>query len=377
MITTVLVLCSFIIFCIILMKVYRRYQHSFWDMQPVQHTYQWFPNQNGIIRKTLPKTNMYCDFTNIRTFDIHDHTTQDLHNKIVQLIQSQYLQNGANQFFPKTENMMPYFTGHLAPSYMSVYSKPNYAEPDRIIGSITSRPVLLMLNNEQFQAYYVDYLCVHAGYRGKSIAPKLIQTHEYFQSHANPMVNVSIFKREDELTDAVVPICSFSIHCYDMRKWNQLPDNNTLGIAMPTSEQDLRQFYDQMTSVECSFKCLTSVMNFIELVKSGNLFCCRSNYGLFVFRKSCTFVEEGCEMLVLIASICLKDDQFMKSFQYGLQFVLLNTHGFTHLGIERLGHNGRLIDGLSSKPIAVNSMAYYLYNYAYPSVLAEDVLLLL
>jgi len=353
-----------------------RIKHPFWDIQPVQHTYRLFDQTKGIIRKTHPIVNSYCDFTHIMSLDVHDSSAEAVFKRMAELIQSQYLQNGENKFYPDFEHMMPYFVGHLSPCYMSVYKCPNHLDTDRIIGSITSRPLSISLNKTQFNAYYVDYLCVHVGHRGKGIAPRLIQTHEYFQTHSNPNMCISIFKREDELTSSVVPLCSFTIHCYDMRAWAQLPHNNTLGITMPENEQAIISIYDMISAFETSLRCLTSKTNFIMLVQSGNLLVVESNAGLFVFRKSCTFIEEGCEMLVLIASICLTESMFMKSFQYAVQHILSQTKGasYTHLGIERLGANGQLINGLKSKPVAVNSMAYYFYNYACPTVCGDDVL---
>ena len=50
---------------------------------------------------------------------------------------------------------------------------------------ITSRPLEVYINSTCFWTYYVDYLCVHKQHRKKTIAPQLIQTHEYFQRHLN------------------------------------------------------------------------------------------------------------------------------------------------------------------------------------------------
>ena len=60
---------------------------------------------------------------------------------------------------------------------------------------MTGRPLHVVINNgmndAKFDVYYIDYLCVDKSYRKKGIAPEVIQTHYYNQSHINKNITVN------------------------------------------------------------------------------------------------------------------------------------------------------------------------------------------
>ena len=90
----------------------------------------------------------------------------------------------------------------------------NIIEKNKIIGLISSRPLTCIIGeNILFDLYYVDYLCVDKYHRNKNIAPQLIQTHEYNQSHSNKKISVSLFKREEELT-GIIPLTYYQYLFY-------------------------------------------------------------------------------------------------------------------------------------------------------------------
>ena len=73
---------------------------------------------------------------------------------------------------------------------------------NNVLGVITGRPLLFhsKYKDISFNMYYVDFLCVDIKHRGKNIAPKLIQTHEYNARRKNQTIMVSFFKRESDIT---------------------------------------------------------------------------------------------------------------------------------------------------------------------------------
>ena len=78
--------------------------------------------------------------------------------------------------------------------------------------------VYITKQNIYFDIYYIDFLCVDKKYRGKQIAEKIIQTHEYTQRFLNKNISVSLFKREDELT-GIIPLCIYKTYAFSMEKW--------------------------------------------------------------------------------------------------------------------------------------------------------------
>jgi len=202
-------------------------------MQPVFHFYDiyyWFINV-GIIRHELPEKNRYVNFTNIKTHE-YDKVAENIFKQLVILIQLNYLQNKENTFSPTKDNIIPYFIGHNNSTFWSYYLEPEVIidsktnktfNENKLIGVITSRPLHVNIKKATFDVYYVDYLCVHKSFRKRNIAPQLIQTHEYTQSHNNKKIVVSLFKREEELT-GIIPLTVYQTYCFNMRNWNQVPE---------------------------------------------------------------------------------------------------------------------------------------------------------
>ena len=211
----ILYILLFIVIIFLVICSYIKYKYGFWAYQPVFHVYDlgYFIYPPGIIVHDLPQKNKYTNFKNVSTF-VFDAITPYQIEKLVNFVKTNYLQN---RFMPDRKTICPYFQGHNTKSFVSFYNEPillldskngNTIDENKLIGVMTSRPIHISINNPSstFDAYYVDYLCVDASYRKKGIAPQLIQTHHYTQSHSNPDISVSLFKREGELT-GIVPLC--------------------------------------------------------------------------------------------------------------------------------------------------------------------------
>jgi len=187
---------------IILILLIIRIKNPFWSIQPVFHYYDfmyWFYNK-GVIRSELPEKNKYTNFKNIETINFNKLTNNYI-NDAVKLIQYNYLKNKDNHYYPKKNNILPYFQGNSINSFWTFYWEPNILvdnktgltiDDKRLIGFISGRPLEVKIyfksynsksykKCEQFNVYYVDYLCVDKMSRKKGIAPQLIQTHEYNQ----------------------------------------------------------------------------------------------------------------------------------------------------------------------------------------------------
>ena len=402
----ILYILGFFILCIILFFAYVRLRYKFWAIQPVFHFYDiyyWFINV-GIIRQELPEKNRYVNLKQITTklFENVDELTL---KQLVILIQLNYLRNNENTFSPKKENIVPYFIGHNTKTFWSYYLEPELLidnktgstiNEKKIIGVITSRPLHVRINGGRkdsvFDVYYVDYLCVHRGYRKKNIAPQMIQTHEYNQSLQNRNICVSLFKREEELT-GIIPLTVYKTYCFNMVNWKQ-PEQLDARISVLTGDKQnmyyLYNFINEMTKNEVTNKwditIYPEISNLMELVATKNLFVkmlvVNGNIeAIYIFRKTCTFIEKDKEIISCIASMkgtTLLESEFIKGFKSALWPIIKDHTNFKYLTVEDISDNTVIINNLSIRthPLVVSPSAYFFYNFAYSPFKPERCLII-
>ena len=389
---------------IVIFFLYIRLKYKFWALQPVFHfydVYYWFINV-GVIRKELPEKNKYVNLKNITTkvFEDIDELTK---KQIVSLIRLNYLRNGENVFNPKKENIDSYFMGHNAKTFWSYFSEKEILidnktgkiiEEKKIIGVMTSRPLHVKINKgSSFDVYYVDYLCVNKDWRKKNIAPQLIQTHEYNQSYNNKNICVSLFKREEELT-GIIPLTIYKTYCFSLK--NNLIRNEELDVRIKLLTGDklniyyLYNFINEIIKNEMKKKMdiiiYPEISNIVELIESKNVFIKMlvidgNIEAVYIFRKTCTYIENEKEILSCIGSIngnILTNEEFIKGFKMSLWSIIKDNKNFKYVTIEDISDNGCIINNICIKmyPIAISPMAYFFYNFAYNSFKSEKCLII-
>lgn len=395
----ILYILGFFILCIIIFFLYIRIRYQFWALQPVFHFYDlyyWFVNV-GIIRHELPEKNRYTNFNNIITKPFENIDIRLLKEAIL-LIQLNYLRNKENTYSPKKENIVPYFMGHNSKTYWSYYLEPEILidnksgktiEEKKIIGIITSRPLHVKIinsgrNDGDFDVFYVDYLCIQKNWRKKNIAPQLIQTHEYNQCHENKNIYVSLFKREEELT-GIIPLTVYKTYCFSMRNWGPPGIIDGRITVLTGDKQNMYYFYNFLIEITNKNKnknkfdivIYPEMSNIIELVTTENLYVKMlivngEIEAIYVFKKTCTFIEKDKEIISLIASIFKENsslirDEFIQGFKVALWSIIKEKKNFAYLIVEDISDNTCIINNLSLKthPFIISPMAYFFYNFAY------------
>jgi hypothetical protein len=398
MILYILLIISLIV---IFIMGYIRVKFGFWALQPVFHVYNltYFIWPPGIINHDLPETNKFTNFKNIETI-VYSELSDLKINKFVNFVKIHYLQNKENTYSPKKKNIIPYFNSHNSKSFFSFYTedtlfhdlkKGTMIEDKKLLGIITGRPVHITINsknntnNGKFDAYCVDYLCVDKSYRKKGIAQQLIQTHHYNQSHINKNVVVSLFKREDELT-GIVPLCVYSTYGFHVKKWTKPVDLHSMYTILEISEQNFYFLLDFIKINNKNFDIIinSDISNIIELIKTKNIFIYvilinDEIISAYFYRKSCTFIEKGLEVLSCFASInnCDSEEIFISGFKISFwKTAEKNKFGFA--AIENISHNNIIINNLLLKtnPLIISPTAYFFYNFAYNTFKAEKVLII-
>ena len=400
---------AFVILVIIIFFIYIRIKYRFWAMQPVFHVYDlyyWFVNV-GIINKELPLKNRYTNFKNIKTVSFDILSKENIADFTL-LVQLNYLRNKDNKYIPEKDNILPYFVGHSQKSFWSFYWQPDVlldnktnetVEHEKLIGVITGRPLHVNFTKkgktkthgkpESMDVYYVDYLCVDKSFRKKNIAPQLIQTHEYTQSHLNKNICVSLFKREDELT-GIVPLTVYKSFCFDMKKWNR-PMQLSANITLLTGDnQNIYYLYNfiKETTYKWELTVLPEMSNIIELVNTKNMFVVMlvsegEIEAAYIFKKTCTFIEKEREIICCIASINgkrLSKENFIQGFKMALWSIIEKPENksFKYLIVEDTSDNGCIIQNIVKKthPIVESPTAYFFYNFAYNTFKSDDVLII-
>ena len=391
----------FVAIIILIIYSYIRIKYGFWVLQPVFHIYDFgymiFPP--GIIRHQLPEKNKYTNFKNIETI-VYSELSDIKINKLVNFIRHNYLRNKDNIFTPKAENIIPYFKGHNTKSFVSFYNEDNllvdtknktHITEVKIVGIMTSRPIHVFINNgdndAKFDAYYVDYLCVDKLLRKKGIAPQIIQTHHYNQSHINKEIRVSLFKREDDLT-GIIPLCVYSTVGFNVHKWRKPVPLTSNYKLVEANEQNIHLLFDfiKMNGIQFDIMIYTNISNIVQLIKTKNIYIYFINYenniiAAYFFRKSCVFIEKSMEVLSCFCSInnCTKDmtNIFIHGFKISF-WKIASENYFGFAAIENISHNNIIINNLykKTKPLIVSPTAYFFYNFAYNTFKPEKVLII-
>jgi hypothetical protein len=435
LVVTIVLIIVFLSLC-----AYVKIKYKFWAMQPVMHVYDiqyWF-FKRGIIRKELPEKNKYCNFDKITTVSVSTVETKDpnLVTDLVHLIQTNYLKNAGNTFLPLRKHIVPYFASHDAPTYWSFYwdsafvqSKTEVIEDKRLIGCITSRPLVVTIfsncNKEKedpitFRTYYIDYLCVHENHRKKGIAPELIQTHEYNQSHMNLSIQTSLFKRENDLT-GIVPLCVYDTYIFSMKSWCAPVSLDASINIVRCGKENIKYLIDLIARDDLfDITVVNSIGNFVELINTSNIYVYMMIHGdeiigAYFFRNPCITIEKGKKALTCYASIfnrhanCIghnKRDRskWLGTFAHGFKMALtsvltiVGSKGekgekggqmqikekdeeisvYHYLVIEQIGHNSDIVEDLLIKtpPYSMSPTAYFFYNFAYPTFNSDNVLIL-
>lgn len=382
----------------ILIYIYIRLKFKFWYLQPVFHYYDffyWF-SSSRFIRKDLPEKNKYTNLKNIHfiTFNKLNLNGKQL-KEFLYLIQNNYLKNIDNHFYPKKDNIIPYFKNHFAESFFSFYYEDilledikhnNFISNKKLIGVMTSRPLHVYIKNKLLDVYYVDYLCVDKLYRNKNIAPQLIQTHEYLQSHSNKNIAVSIFKREGKLT-GIIPICVYKTYCFSMLHWlkpKSLPNEIVLLKGDGENIYYLYNFINENKN-KWDLYIIPEISNLIELIRTQNIYVYmimieKEIKSVYFFRKVCTSISKDKEVISFFASINSNLDQniFIYGFKVSLSKILEENKIFHYLCIEDVSDNIQIINNLliKSTPSSIDATAYFFYNFIYHTCLSNKFLMI-
>ena len=383
----------FLFFLIILFKLYIKFKFKFWAYQPVFHYYNLFYwiNPIGIINRDLPRPNKYCNFFNIVTNHFEERKEHEI-KEIVSFLQNHYYREKDVHYYPSLLSFSSYFIGNNSKTFISTYYQSKsllnnkdltVSEHREIIGTMTTHPINITIQNTKtISAYYVDNLCVHKQFRKKSIAPQIIQSHEYIQRHKNKKISISLFKREGVLT-GIVPLTLYKTMQFLIQPIIQYELPHSSMQLIEISKLNISILIDFISLHKNKFNCFilpdfTNLLNLINtntikifgIIKQHNLIAC------YIFRDSHMHYKEQ-KAIEIFASMsnCSNDRIFINGFTIALHKYSKELKAKL-VTIENISHNNIIINyilSLNSLCRIISPTAYFFYNYVLRPLKPEDV----
>ena len=396
----------------------------FWSIQPVYHLYDfhYFFYKPQIIMNELPQKNTYIDFKNTKYISINDvedysknKEKQHYINSVIKLIQDNYYSNTdkefkENKYHPDKLSIISYLENNSKQSFITMYFNKQYdinhsikqdnnntgiIETNELSACITSKIINIFFKNNTFiQAYYADNMVIDKKHRKKGIAEKLIQTHLYYQMHGTQSIKVSLFKREGNLT-GIIPLTVYKTYAFNMKIWNiknitfnhlKIIECNSHNIHL--YNDFIKRYMDMQINNSFEIFIYTDYSNLLHLINTGNIFIWMVIFNneivaIYYFRKTCTLINNKEEFISLFASIKLNDElintsDFIYGFKTSLKNIVKKYPQFTTLLLENISNNNIILDFLieRNKPLFSSNTSFFLYNYIYPSVNSNNIIII-
>jgi len=393
-----------IIVIIIFIFAYIKIRYPFWNLQPVFHSYDFWRYLYGtpfILQLYYPIKTKFYDPIQIQTHSYLDMSSSKK-AQFVDLLQCHYIPSDKLQFTMTNEHIDSYFKGQEFPPFISFYNEKNYEiDPttknmtiicqEIPIGAMTSRSMnFYYINDKQnseyvkMPIYYWDFICIHRDHKQNKIVRNLIQTHEHNQRMREPSVQVSMFKKEIELCDGVMPLLKFDTYTFYVNNGvvDPLPAHFVLTRVIKESAAALIDIFSELihetTKHTFDICVLPEIASLIELIVANQVYVYTLKrrddiYGVYFIKDAkmnYDYLDSG-NTLHLIASIknMRSVDLFRVGFLHCLKDILKRNQSYKMLMMENLGDNRFIVDewsGNGSTVLFKTASAYYLYNMVYP-----------
>lgn len=367
---------TILVLLLVLYNIIFMLRHPFWSRQPVFHFHKfwlWFYN-NTVITNEFDIQKKYYTPSSIQFYTTYT-IPKDEENSMVELIQSNYLQERHVMYEPTKEGIMSYFKGCNNDCFFGLFYG-NNLNNTTLQGALTSRPLLLTVDKTiKHNVDYVDFLCVHKDYRKKGVSPKLIHTYAiHTQQQSTCDDHIYLFKREGETT-SYIPLVVYPSFYYDLKYWNdntrfpkpykltQINDGNKRLLLNYITKHPFSNYFDCVVENDLG--------NLTELITAGVIipFVVHNNDDIICvyFFRNGYMLYNNKKILDNIGSV-LFYPEFKEFFELGFKKSVVNlrdTHDYSYINIEELAHNNVLLKSINekSRPLNTEYYSYYLYNF--------------
>ena len=385
-----------IIFLNIAVFIFFKYNHPFWSRSPVMHYYTFKIKEDNLFEKRDPYNEEVTKLLpNEKWVEIDVQQDKDL-IKFSHLLDNHYMYHDEfkykfNTNFIKWTLNTPY--KHFK-SLKNVDRKlwSSLLERDNnIIASITSRPLLLMINKKECNTFYVDYLCISKDKRGQYLAPKMILKVEPSVWAENQECNIPngqnyfgdfnmyIFKKEGYQLPFRY-LCCYSYYYANIEKIRNTKNSNIRAFKKlkKITSDNIDNAYNFFIKKVKMFKVYQKInlleFKYLFLKTHSYLFMEDENIIGFTSFYNCQIVkneDKCCELFYIFG------DDIIELFKYTIDEMIENN--YKHLFTTNLFDNKKIIDNteLIDNFEWLCYSYYHLYNYyAYPINPSECALLI-
>ena len=385
-----------IIFLNIAVYFYFKYNHPFWSRSPVMHYYTLQLNEGNLFKQRDPYNEEVTKLlSNEKWIDIDTNNSTDL-LKFSHLLDESYMYDDEfkykyNNEFIKWILNSPYkhFTS-LKDIDKKLWS--SLLERDnKIIASITCKPLLLNINEHQCKSFYVDFLCISKENRGQYLAPKMIlkvepaiwaENQECEQKklgeHYFGKFNMYIFKIEGRQLPFRY-LCKYSYYYANIEQLNTQLNSKSrqlklIKLTSDTLESAYKYFSEKVEIYKVYQKYNLSEFQYIFLNEIVHCYLLMRGEDIIGFTSfyNCQFVsikneDKCCDLFYIFG------DNIVELFELTIGKIEENNYKF--IFNTNLLDNKQILDVYKFEWLCYTY--YHLYNYYAYSVIPEECALLM
>lgn len=406
--------------------LYVKMQYPFWNQMPALHVYdlhrRFLYSEKPYIIHLQPKKNKYYEPRLIKTSRFSA-IQNNVREEMVALLQNHYLPS--DRVFCSVK--LPDLAAQCANSLISTYeqlsddlsvdaSSGEFVHTTsrlKIEGFVSSRPANVSVSigsgDARYVAFepahYVDYLCFERTATPHKIR-KLFNTHEHNQRLLLPDRNVTLFKKEVELCDALVPLVKYDAFTFYLRHQIQpshLPTNWQIIRVQKEHQSYLYDYIERVASLKADIGFRASITaeigDILTLLQTNQMFAyvlrgpdkevggrLDAVYAMYFFRNAHMKYEDlaGADTVHCVSAFCNTNhfDLYFLGFLWAIVSVIKDFPDRPKmLMIDDAGHLRSIVRKWleTHDDVLKTPCAYYLCNYVVPrsTFREEDVNILL
>ena len=402
-------ICISIILLVFIPIIYIRIRYPFWSTQPIFHSYDYLryltKTPHEINSQVYPKA--FKKDNNVHSFRFLDIDDKEF-DRIVDLLQCHSVESSQMLSFIDKPTMNIIHTGQFFPSYVSVYRKDKYdvtydtnnamsiVNTHQTVGCMTGRAINMFILDKsgvlhEKNGYFWDNICVHREYTQENIGRKLIQAHDIHQRTNTQPISISLFKKEIDLCEGVIPLVEYPVHTFTLSKIKRppLPAPYSVSRMYNTS---VEPFYNLLymishsnTARNTAFIAFPEISVLDNMIQNNILLVYGLSYGnnikcVYVFKNPQLCydnIKDGhiLECITTITEEYVQDKTLngliFAGFLHALQHIQKSfSNKYKIITFHNLGQNQTIIERWKWKytPLSKNMAAYYLYNGVIPGM---------
>ena len=402
----ILVAATFVAAFIIL---YIKTKYPFWNQIPALHVYDWHRrflySKRPYVIHLLPKKTKYYE-PDLVTTKLFQNSDSEQKTEIVKMMQNHYLPSDRVFCSIQVPDLAAQCSNALISMYDQIqenieFDKELIVQKTRIMeGFITSRKInVAILTSPETVAYepanYIDYLC----FSKKSSCPqkirKLFHTHEYNTRCFYPDRNITLFKKEVELCDAIIPLVEYESRTFYLRykiEPSKLPKNFRIVRIQKENLHILHDWLERVASLKESNTGFTvsitaELGDLVHLLQTNQMFAYTLTgpdidiptkldtvYAIYFFRNAHMKYEDldGGDTLHAVCAFCNTNDfeLYFLGFIWAVREARKDFSGTETkmMMIDNIGHLKGVSDRWTQTHDAIlrTKSAYYFCNYIVP-----------